>query len=617
MNARKTASRRTLERRFAPVPGAFAIVLVAGSLLGGSLPACVAAEAPALAQQGPKLLAGEEVGGARFGRSISLSADGNTALIGGPRDNEEAGAAWVFTRSGSAWAQQAKLTAGAEAASGAHFGRSVALSADGNTALIGAPNVGKGGTVWVFTRSGSTWTEQAALTGAGESGDPWFGRSVALSADGNTALVGGFVDHSDVGAAWVFVRSGSTWTQQGEKLIGAGESGAGEFGWSVALSADGSTALIGGHEDNGGAGAAWVFTRSGSTWVQQGEKLIGAGESGAGEFGQDVTLSADGDTALVGARGDDSNAGAAWVFVRSGSTWVQQGEKLIGAGESGAGEFGQDVTLAADGQRALIGGPSDGGDTGAVWVFSPSGATWTEDGPKLTGGEEVGHGEFGWSVALAAEGPPTALIGGIGDSAHAGAVWVFGEPPAAGGTGPGGGGPSGGGPSGGGPSGGTGPAGGGSPAGSTTSGNGGGTTTSGGSGGATAGQGVAAFKAGSGDVTLVSRHIRVRHRHALIELHCSAPVACRGQLTLSVGTGGRSHRGTALSSARFAIRAHSTSTVRLALGHAILARLRPSTTGGRPHGARNRRPRVLLAVRESSPSRLPQRVYAVQLLARH
>jgi hypothetical protein len=604
-------TRLTPNRRLAPALGLLAAVLLAGATLGGALPASVAAEAPALVQQGAKLTAGEELGGARFGRSISLSADGDTALIGGPRDGEEAGAAWVFTRSGSAWAQQAKLTAGAETAAGAHFGRSIALSADGDTALVGAPNAGKGGTVWVFTRSGSTWTEQAALTGAGESGDPWFGRSVALSADGNTALVGGFVDHSDVGAAWVFVRSGSAWVQQGEKLTGVGESDAGEFGWSVALSADGSTALIGGHEDNGGIGAAWVFVRSGSAWVQQGEKLTGVGESGAGEFGQDVTLSADGSTALVGGRGDDGDVGAAWVFVRSGSAWVQQGEKLTGAGESGAGEFGQDVTLAADGQRALIGAPSDAGDTGAVWVFAPSGSTWTEDGPKLTGGEEIGHGEFGWSVALAAEGPPTALIGGIGDSAHAGAVWVFGEPPAGGGTGPGGGGPSGG----------SGPAGSGSPTGSTASGSSSATTTSGALGGPVAGQGVAGFKTTGGDVMLVSRRIRVRHGHALVELRCSAPVACRGQLTLSFRTGGRSHPRAALDpraalvGARFTIRAHRTSTVRLTLGHAILARL-DATGGQQPHSARNPRPRVLLAVRESSPSRPPRRVYAVQLLAR-
>ena len=114
---------------------------------------------------------------------------------------------------------------------------------------------------------------------SGEIGEGEFGSSVALSADGNTALIGGPGDNKDVGAAWVFTRSGSTWTQQGEKLTGSGESGEGEFGSSVALSADGNTALIGGPATTPNVGAAWVFTRSGSTWTQQGEKLTGSGES--------------------------------------------------------------------------------------------------------------------------------------------------------------------------------------------------------------------------------------------------------------------------------------------------------------------------------------------------
>jgi trimeric autotransporter adhesin len=118
-------------------------------------------------------------------------------------------------------------------------GRAVALSSDGNTALIGGPNDnGKVGAAWVFTRSGSTWTQAARLTGGGESGKGSFGSSVALSSDGNTALIGGGTDNPSVGAAWVFTRSGSTWTQQGAKLTGGGESGAGQFGFSVALSSE-------------------------------------------------------------------------------------------------------------------------------------------------------------------------------------------------------------------------------------------------------------------------------------------------------------------------------------------------------------------------------------------
>ena len=113
------------------------------------------------------------------------------------------------------------------------------------------------------------------------------------------------------------MRSEGSWSQQGAKLTGGGEVGRGLFGYSVALSADGNTALIGGRADNASVGAVWVFTRSGSTWEQFGPKLTAADESGAGLFGGGVALSSDGTTALIGGPGDKSNVGAAWVFVNT------------------------------------------------------------------------------------------------------------------------------------------------------------------------------------------------------------------------------------------------------------------------------------------------------------
>jgi FG-GAP repeat len=403
----------------------------------------------------------DHIGEGAFGYSVALSANGNTALIGAPDDNGGAtneggvGAVWVFTRSGSAWAQQGeKLTGTGETGKG-EFGKSVVLSADGNTALIGgSADNGEAGAAWVFTRSGSAWAQQgeklvgdctASCTneGTGETGEGMFGTSVALSEDGETAVVSGPADSSGVGAAWVFTRSGSTWTQQGEKLIGdctascanegTGETGKGEFGKSVVLSANGDTTLIGAPADSGGVGAAWVFTRSGSTWTQQGEKLVGdctascanegTGEAGAGKFGTSVALAEDGDTAMIGGPADSGGVGAAWVFTRSGSTWSEQGEKLTGTGETGEGEFGYSVALSEDGNTVLIGGPEDDTATGAVWAFTRSGGVWSQQGVKLSGGEE-GNSQFGVYVALSADGN-TALIGGPGDNYDAGAAWVF------------------------------------------------------------------------------------------------------------------------------------------------------------------------------------------------
>ncbi len=176
----------------------------------------------------------------------------------------------------------------------------------------------------------------------GEAGFAAQGYSVALSADGDTAIVGGDGDNSDAGAAWVFARSGGVWKQQGKKLVGTGAVGAAEQGVSVALSADGDTAIVGGATDNptevGGKGAAWVFTRSGGVWSQQGKKLFGTGAVGNAEQGCSVSLSADGDTAIVGGCQDNggvSGVGATWVFTRSGGVWKQQGAKLVGTGAVG------------------------------------------------------------------------------------------------------------------------------------------------------------------------------------------------------------------------------------------------------------------------------------------
>jgi hypothetical protein len=193
---------------------------------------------------------------------VSVSADGNTVLTGGPLDNTdiEVGAVWVFTRSGSTWSQQGPKLTGSRVPFGGWFGWSAALSGDGDTALVGSyPNTSFEGATWVFARSGSTWSSQSAPVGSGASGGSYFGYGVGLSADGKTAVVGGPSDNGGLGAAWVFSRSGGGWSQQGSKLTGTGEAGAAFLGTAVASSADGTTVLVGGPGDAGSAGAAWVF----------------------------------------------------------------------------------------------------------------------------------------------------------------------------------------------------------------------------------------------------------------------------------------------------------------------------------------------------------------------
>ncbi len=232
-----------------------------------------------------KLLAGDGTAFDYFGNSVSLCADGNTALIGVADDDSStanmghSGSVYVFIRTvDGSWSKAAKLTA-ADSAVDARFGSSVSLSSDGSIALIGAAGAdSRNGAAYVFIRSGGTWSQQAKLTAAdGQSGD-YFGDSVSLSSDGSTALIGAFADDSYKGSAYVFTGSGGTWSQQAKLTAADGQSGD-YFGDSVSLSSDGSTALIGAFVDDSYKGSAYVFTGSGGTWNQQAKLTAADGQS--------------------------------------------------------------------------------------------------------------------------------------------------------------------------------------------------------------------------------------------------------------------------------------------------------------------------------------------------
>jgi len=386
-------------------------------------------------QQGSKLVGTGAVGEAGQGYSISISADGNTAIVGGFSDNGRAGAAWVYTRSGGTWSQQGnKLVGTGAVGSRAEQGYSVSISADGNTAIVGGcfdNRVGTNkdlGSVWVFTRSGGTWSQQGSkLVGTGAVGPAYQGTSVSISADGNTAIVGGLGDNNNAGAAWVYTRSVGIWSQQGSKLVGTGAVGNAEQGQSVSISADGNTAIVGGNRDNSDAGAAWVYTRSGGTWSQQGSKLVGSGALGDAEQGISVSISANGNTAMVGGRFDNGNEGAAWVYKRSGGTWSQQGSKLVGTGAVGNAEQGRSVSISADGNTAIVGGRGDNAGSGAAWVYTRSGGTWSQHGNKLVGTPDVNidnRAQRGISISISADGN-TAIVGAHRDNSGTGAAWVY------------------------------------------------------------------------------------------------------------------------------------------------------------------------------------------------
>ncbi|MDJ0760551.1 MAG: FG-GAP repeat protein [Woeseiaceae bacterium] len=347
-----------------------------------------------------------------FGFSVAIS--GSTVAVGaqGDDDNgEESGAAYVFVSSERCWSQQAKIAA-SDAAAGDQFGGSIAL--DGDTLLAGArrndDSGNDSGAAYLFERSGSEWIQTAKLEAwDGDEGDE-FGRSVALS--GDTAILAAPMDDDngeDSGSVYVFTRSGHVWTQQAKLTAPDGAKGD-LFGISVAF--DGDTLLIGADldDDNGeNTGSVYVFVRSNDSWSHE-AKLTAADAGDVDIFGVRVALY--GDTALIAARRDDdetsgADSGSAYVFVRSGSSWTQQAKLTAGDAETGD-LFGYNVGLYAD--TAIVTAAMDDDkaeNSGAAYLFFRSGSKWTQQA-KFTAPNGAKNDVLGWSVALSAD---TAVVG--------------------------------------------------------------------------------------------------------------------------------------------------------------------------------------------------------------
>lgn len=428
-----------------------------------------------------------------LGVRIALSSDGSTLAVGAhlddsnpdsfPRSTLESGTVYVYTRVDDRWVLQGHLKAD-NADTNDHFGLSLALSADGNTLAVGAPdedsdgvgvNSTRGGVWWinsagaayVFTRSNGTWTQQAFVK-ASNTGTRFdgFGRDVALSGDGNTLAVGANGEDSsatgvggdqnndgiqDSGAVYVFTRSDTTWTQQAYlKASNTGVSD--EFGISLALDFDGSTLAVGAMAEDSGtgdpadnsaanSGAVYVFTRSDTHWAHQ--AYLKASALGTNDrFGLHLALSADGDTLAVGAHLEDGvagdpqdnsapDSGAVYVFMRDGSTWTQQAY-LKASNASTGDQFGSALSLSADGKLLAVGAPLEsssatglGGDqgndaslrSGAVYVFARNGDRWAQQAyvKALPTSTEPGKGwahagaGFGVGVDFADDGSSLAI----------------------------------------------------------------------------------------------------------------------------------------------------------------------------------------------------------------
>jgi len=462
--------------------------------------------------------------GDAYGWTLSLSGDGSTLAVGAPYEDSNAsgingsqsdnsatdsGAVYVFTHTNSGWTQQAYIKAGNTLA-GANFGEALTLSNDGGTLAVGAPfedsatttinstpnHLAAGaGAAYVFARSGSNWSQQAYIKASNTVADMYFGWSVALSDDGNTLAAGAPGEANsatgvnpatmsrttaNAGAAYLFSRSGSSWSQQA--YVKASNTNAEDnFGVALALSGAGTTLAvgapyesstatgIGGNQtDNSAAksGAVYVFAGSGSSWTQQ--AYVKASNTGAADnFGAALAISDTGDTLAVGAPYESSNAtgiggsqtsntapkaGAAYVFKRTSTTWAQQA--YIKASNANTNDdFGSALALSSDGNALVVGAIGESANStginsnqsdnskdgvGAAYLFNRSGSTWTQQSYIKPSAATLGN-EFGTSIGLSADATTLAISGafeqsnatGIGGdqtsttSTDAGALWLY------------------------------------------------------------------------------------------------------------------------------------------------------------------------------------------------
>lgn len=316
-----------------------------------------------------------DVPGALFGRAVDV--DGNTAVVGSPAENGFQGAADVYVRTGTTWTFVQRLQA-SDAAPSSQFGGEVAIS-DG-TIVVGARtatvgSIGTAGAAYVFVPSGSAWIEQVKLVPSDSSSGANFGWAIAIDGDvlaisANTSSLGA----TQRGQAYVFERSGTTWTEHA--LVTPGLAANDFFGSAIGVS--GTTVCVGVNGDdvgsNNGQGSAYVFTRSGTNWVMQQQLVASDGAANEG-FGGSCAVA--GDTVVVGAAGEDrtpsTNQGAAYVFVRSGALWSQQ-RKLVANDAAANDIFG---VVAIEGDTAVVSAQGDESSRGSAYLFDRSGGTWT------------------------------------------------------------------------------------------------------------------------------------------------------------------------------------------------------------------------------------------------
>jgi len=387
-----------------------------------------------------KIMASDAQAGDRFGEACVMSGDGNTCVISACDQSVNStnnDAIYVYIRSGSTWSQQQKIIS-SDWQLDDNFGENqIDISFDGNTIIVGARYEDTGasnvGSTYIFVRSGSTWSQQAKLQASDKQLSDSFGISCSISNDGNTCVVGAYLEDtggSNAGAAYVFTRSGSTWTQQ-QKIQSSDIQANDYFGlYSSSMSGDGNTLFVGAFgEDAGGnmAGAGYIFVRSGSTWSQQ-AKLMASDAQAEDSFSMSSTISEDGNILVVGAYLEDtggSNTGAIYIFKRVGISWSQH-QKIQVSNLQVNDRFGNSCSISNDGSTLIIGSFGENDNAGAAYVFVRSGSTWTQRQKLVSSDVDTGD-RFGCGCSVSDDGNTCVVSANYENTGgtSAGAAYIF------------------------------------------------------------------------------------------------------------------------------------------------------------------------------------------------
>ncbi len=392
----------------------------------GAAPRIAGAQAPSAASgssQQQELQASDGMPLDLLGLSVSMSADGHTALVGAP--GRVVGAAYVFTEHGGKWTQQQVLQSPAGSSQDS-YGWSVSIAGDGQTALVGAWSAnGIAGTVYWYTLQRGSYVLGGQINASDSAPDDEFGESVSLSGLGNVALISATGKNGFRGAAYVFARAGGSWKQVREYQdpVAPGE----EYGYSVSEAADGLTGVVGAPLANVDAqdnpqGAAYAFSELSSS---QQALVATATPPPTSLFGWSVSADALGDRILVGSPSTNEGDGAAFVFQQGRRGWTQT-QELVQSDPSGADLFGYSVALDYPGNVAVIGAPERNGTDGGAYVFGGAGKLTQQR--ELTDPAAAGQGdEYGDSAAIDALGDEL-LIGAPYTNDAQGAAWAVSNP---------------------------------------------------------------------------------------------------------------------------------------------------------------------------------------------